>query len=140
MCTVHTGGQANHHLPYGSHHCTIWSHANQQFANRRKSPKSPSQKKSLMKSPAAIDRFLLDVGRRQSKNLIKMTGFPKACAYHNLPMLQGRPLSSFKWGCNPCIWPYRTLINRVITLLITGRGPTLKVVAFKCFLCLPIVI
>lgn len=89
---VHTGGQANHHLPYGSHRCTIWSHAKSAFRQSQKIAQIAKPKRI-----AAIDPFLLDVGRRQSKNLIKMTGFPKKWTYHNLPMLQGGSLSSCKW-------------------------------------------
>ncbi len=39
--------------------------------------------------------------------------------------------TSYKWSCNPYKWPYKwvtgviTPISEVITLLITGRGPTL---------------
>ena len=39
--------------------------------------------------------------------------------------------TSYKWSCNPYKWPYKwvtgviTPISGVITILITGRGPTL---------------
>ena len=44
--------------------------------------------------------------------------------------LQDGPPTSYKWSYNPCKWPYKWVtpaispISGVVTVLITGRGPT----------------
>ena len=46
------------------------------------------------------------------------------------PCIEGGPLASNKWSYNTYKWPYKwitgviTPISGVITLLITGRGPS----------------
>ena len=64
-------------------------------------------------------------------------------------MLQGGPPTSYKWSYNPYKWPYNwvtgviTPISGLITILITGRGPTLwdapNVCLAGCWLIVPVV-
>ena len=50
--------------------------------------------------------------------------FPSVMSNYNPEIITRWIPTSYKWSYNPFKWPYKWA-NGVITLLITGRGPTL---------------